>query len=196
MADTPHLAIAVLAAGSSRRFGEADKLKAKFRGKPLGLHASDTLAQMPCREGDRILVTADPHHACSRGWKQAGFTIVKNPNADEGMGTSVAVAARVARRAGCDALLIALADMPLVPRAHYQALASAALARGDDAIIASSDGTSRMPPAAFGKAHFDTLAQMSGDQGARVILAQGKTIVCPPEWLADIDTREALAALG
>lgn len=193
MADGFRVTTAILAAGRSRRFGKADKLRAPFRGKALGLHAAATLAKLASQH--RIIITSRLHHMCASGWQDAGFSLVKNPNADEGMGTSVAVAARIARRSQSDALLIALADMPLVPFAHFRALTEAAKERGNRAVIASHDGEARMPPALFGSAHFDALAQLSGDQGARALLANAEPVACSPELLVDIDTPEALAAL-
>lgn len=198
MADAARLTVAVLAAGQSRRFGTTDKLCAPFQGKPLGLHVCDMLARarFALRPQHRLVVASDETHPCARGWKDAGFSVVRNPNADEGMGTSVATAARIARRAGSDMLLIALADMPLVPVSHYAALVSRADASFKDQILASFDGHARMPPAVFGRGQFDILAQLSADTGARAMLANSETVDCPPEWLADIDTPEALAVLG
>ncbi|QUL37999.1 NTP transferase domain-containing protein [Erythrobacter sp. JK5] len=194
MAEAMRLMVAVLAAGASRRFGDADKLCAIVRDKPLALHVSDMLSRLDADH--HVVIAADENHPCAKGWQSAGFSVVRNPNADEGMGTSVAVAARLARRTQADILLIALADMPLVPLAHYAALVDAGQEMGASAIVASSDGASRMPPAVFGSAHFDALAELGGDQGARDLLQQGEPIACPPEWLTDIDTPEALAALG
>lgn len=192
MADSQRLAIAVLAAGQSQRFGLQDKLRVPFRGAPLGLHATDKLSRL--KADARFVIAARADHSCGRGWEYAGFSVVGNPNAQEGMGTSVAIAARIARRVGVDALLIALADMPLVPRTHYRALTNAAEMRGTEAVVASTDGAAAMPPAVFGSDHFDALAELSGDQGARALLSGAQTIACPPEWLVDIDTPEALAA--
>lgn len=109
------------------------------------------------------------------------------------MGTSVAMAARLALEARCDKLLIALADMPIVPETFYSALVQSA--DGPDRIVTSVIGDTRMPPAVFGSDHFPALAQSHGDKGARDLLAQGEAYPCPPEWLIDVDTPETLAAL-
>lgn len=198
MVDATRLTVAVLAAGKSRRFGASDKLCAPLHGKPLGLHVCDMLARarFALRPQHCLIITADQNHPCAGDWKQAGFSVVLNPIAGEGMGTSAATAARIARRSESDILLIALADMPLAPVAHYTALVEAAQARGSGAIIASSDGNDRMPPAVFGRDQFDALSDLTGDTGARALLADSETITCPPEWLVDIDTPEALQALG
>ncbi len=198
MAKAARLTVAVLAAGQSQRFGASDKLCATFQGRPLGLHVCEMLARarFALRPQHRLIITSDESHPCADGWKQAGFSVVLNPNANEGMGTSVAAAARIARRAESNLLLIALADMPLVPVSHYAALVEAVTLRGPEAIAASSDGQAKMPPAVFGRDHFDALADLSGDTGARVLLSDSETVDCQPEWLTDIDTQEALAALG
>lgn len=188
-----HPTIAVLAAGASRRFGEADKLLANFRGKPLGLHVPDALRDVPAAQ--QVIIAADEDHVCAKGWAEAGFSIVRNPNAVEGMGTSVAIAARIARRASASFLLVALADMPLVPLHHYSALIAQAQKRGAGAVTCSFDGASRMPPAVFGAHHFDVLAELVGDQGARRLLDEGDAIECPREWLVDVDTPGTLTTL-
>lgn len=198
MAELPRLMIAVLAAGQSRRFGSGDKLVAPFRGKPLGLHVTDTLGvgRSGLEAEARVVIAADDKHVCAGGWNKAGFAVVRNPSAAEGMGTSVATAARIARRGKADHLLLALADMPLVPPMHYSALAERGWSVGSTAIVASSNGEARMPPAVFGSDHFDTLTELDGDSGARTILGQGEVIECVSEWLVDIDTPEALAELN
>jgi CTP:molybdopterin cytidylyltransferase MocA len=110
------------------------------------------------------------------------------------MGTSVALAGQMAREAECDGLLIALADMPLVPRAHFDTLLRAL--EGQDDIVASRHADATLPPAIFGKAHFERLAAARGDEGARRWLGAARAIECPPEWLDDIDTPEDLARLS
>ena len=86
--------------------------------------------------------------------------------------------------------MIALADMPLVPREHFEALVDAWDA--SEPIVVSAVGDVRMPPAIFSSGQFKDLQQSSGDKGARVLLSQGLLVPCPPEWLKDIDRPEDL----
>ncbi|MEE4153819.1 MAG: NTP transferase domain-containing protein [Erythrobacter sp.] len=184
---------AILAAGASLRFGEADKLAIDYRGSRLGEHAAKGLAGaglMP-----RWAIVAVPDHPCAAGWRAHGFVVEVNPLAAQGMGTSVALAARLARAAGCEGLIIALADMPEVPPEHFLALAARVAARGPDAIITSALEGARLPPAAFGQAHFPMLEALGGDCGARALLRDGEVLDCPPEWLADVDSPGDLARL-
>mgnify|MGYP000135558774 CR=1 FL=1 len=192
MADRRNIGVALLAAGSSRRFGEADKLAVEFDGLLLGQHAAFAFPLEHVRCAWAIVPAFG--HPCEPGWRTMGFDPVVNKVAQEGMGTSVALAARLAQRERLDALTVMLADMPLVPASHYEALIAAVTAPDD--IATSARHEVRMPPAVFGCAHFGTLAQLSGDKGARDVLAQGRVIECPDECLIDIDTPEALANHG
>lgn len=185
------LGAALLAAGASRRFGEADKLCATFRGRALGEHAA---LAVPIEEFERAwVITSAPAHPCVPQWRARRFEPLVNPHAGEGMGTSVALAATLAEEGELDGLMIALADMPLVPASHFNAL----IAEWDasEPITVSAKGDVRMPPALFGSKHFKDLARSSGDQGARALIGQGLVVPCPPDWLADIDTPRALGAL-
>ena len=191
MASSPPVAVAVLAAGQSRRFGAADKLAAQFRGKPLGLHVTETLARLPFT--DRWLITSAADHPCVEGWRATGFTPVLNPYAATGMGSSVALAARLAQEAKARALLIVLADMPLVTALHFSNLIERA---APDALYASHTGTAPTPPAMFGSDHFAALQEASGDQGARALLRRAGTVPCDAAHLIDIDDPETLARLS
>ena len=141
--------------------------------------------------GCAVVIASHKDHVCRPAWEKAGFQVALNANADHGMGTSVALAALLAQKERCDAVLIALADMPFVPREQLCALIDAY--RGPEASVCSSDGNARMPPAIFGKAHLPSLATLSDDVGARPLLKNAKKLECPPEWLVDIDTPDALA---
>lgn len=193
MGEVPRLAVALLAAGQSRRFG-GDKLAAGFRGKMLGLHAAEALAQLAFAH--RWVIVSDAEHPCVPGWVAAGFVPVLNVDAAQGMGTSVALAGRLAREAEVDQLLIALADMPLVTQAHFAALLTRASPGGEGALVASTDGAAAMPPAVFGSTHFDRLVLASGDKGARALLGAAELVAAPQGTLVDVDDEAALRALG
>ena len=109
------LAIAILAAGSGRRFG-GGKVDAIVAGKPLGQWALDAALSIP---HDRLaVVVGEPAPQFARGCDR-----LVNQRAAEGLGTSAATAARWAQ--GSDALLIMLADMPLISPATLRKLAAA-----------------------------------------------------------------------
>ncbi|MEO1221079.1 MAG: nucleotidyltransferase family protein [Pseudomonadota bacterium] len=182
------LGVALLAAGSSKRFGVADKLTAHFQGRMLAEHAANAI---PVETFEKAwVVVAALGHPCEPTWRGCGFEPLVNSRASEGMGTSVALAARAAMGSSLDALLIVLADMPYVPLTHFEALIREY--NDGNAIAVSEAAGTRMPPAIFAKPHFEALAALGGDKGARTLLAKGKVVACSSEWLRDIDRVEDL----
>lgn len=182
------IGVALLAAGSSRRFGDEDKLAASFNGHALGEHAA---LAIPVEQFEKAwVITRAPDHPCEPQWRARRFEPLVNPNADEGMGTSVALAAKAAKEAELDGMMIALADMPYVQPSHFKALIDAWDA--SEPITVSAIGKVHMPPALFSSALFKPLMQSSGDQGARSLIVQGLVVPCPPEWLKDVDTLDDL----
>ena len=184
--------LALLAAGSSRRFGEQDKLGTDLRGKMLGLHAAEMLSSLSTRQ--RIVVASDRDHPCTQGWRALGFEIIVNNRADEGQSTSVQLAAKRALHMGASGLCICLADMPFVTAAHIQNLLDAF--DGKAQTVASSDNGIPMPPALFPASELGRLEALRGDQGARKLLDDAKLIHVNEPILTDIDTIEQLQRLN
>ena len=116
MADAPH--VAVLAAGRGSRFG-GGKLEANCAGKPLGRWALDAVAGAGL--GPDIIVTGPDGVSFADGW-----SALVNPHPERGLGSSLALAANVARDADAPSLLVLLADMPLVSSAYLRGLAAVA----------------------------------------------------------------------
>lgn len=191
MTDASSLCLAILAAGASRRFGKADKLAQTLHGKMLGLHISDNLSGMGFVK--KLVVTRNAGHDCARGWAQAGYEICENPDAADGMATSLAVAVRGAQASGCAGLVICLADMPFVPESHIKKLVAAFRPDNADDLIASSNGSAHLPPAIIGSGHFGALLALTGDRGARDLIAKARTIETDADCLADIDDPATLA---
>lgn len=180
-------ALILLAAGRSERFGAADKLEQPYLGEPLGFHVVTALEAVPFRA--RIAVVSDTQ----LDYAARGYRMVHNDRAAEGQGGSLSLCLPAARESGAQAVLVALADMPRVTAAHVYRLFD--VAEDESAIVASSDGARPMPPALFGAAHFDDLAALTGEFGARRLVARGRHVVTSPAELVDIDTPEQLAAL-
>ena len=168
--------VVLLAAGRSARFG-GDKLAAPFRGRPLGEHAAAMLAGVPFAA--HIAVTGPS----AVDLAALGFDCRRAP-AGVPMSMSLKIGIAAAAETDCDACLIALADMPLVPAAHIAAL----LAAHDGALTATLSGETRMVPALIARAAFPSIAALGGDQGARGLLRTATGVAAPPAWLVDIDT--------
>ncbi len=104
------IAAVLLAAGRSTRFGAANKLTATLGRLPLGLHAARAVAGLDVSV--RFVVTSPGETE----WPS--FEIVENDRPEDGMAHSLALGIAAARGYGADAVLIALADMPFVPKDH------------------------------------------------------------------------------
>ena len=180
--------VAVLAAGAARRFG-GGKLDAHCAGKPLGQWALDAVAQAGLAPGVLVVPEGDvPAFAAASGWP-----LITNPRADDGLATSVALAAGHALSEKRD-LLVVLADMPLVTPAHLTALVDAG------GLAASDHGEGRAGvPALFPLAVLPEVATLAGEAGAgRWLAARSdcRIIAAVPGSLADIDRPEDLARIA
>lgn len=176
------VALILLAAGKSRRFG-GSKLDALLDDLPLGLHAARTLADIPFAR--RVAVTG----RCAIDYAAEGFTVIPNRDPIGDMASSLRLGIGAVGEVA--AALIVLADMPRVTAAHVRELLVAG--GQDDAIIASSSGAAPCPPALFGRTHFPALLSQTGDRGARELIRGARVIIAPSGVLLDIDTPDDLA---
>lgn len=175
--------LAILAAGRATRFG-ADKLAAPLAGKPLALHA------LTAAHGTGLpLVWIGP--VVRPGYLTPEVEHLANPDAADGLASSVALAARVARDRGYPALLLHLADMPCVPAALLRQLAQTPA----PAACIHPDGRAGVP-ALIPAELYPALIALKGDKGAGPLLAARPdlTRLTPdPAQLLDVDTPAALA---
>ena len=172
--------LALLAAGQSRRFGDADKLSADVAGMPLALHA--VAALRPIAFLNRVAIIS----GTSVDFTAHGYRLIANPAPEAGLSGSVRLAADAAQQMGATAVIMALADMPCITTAQVERLLSQA-ARPDD-VIASTDGMRPSPPALFGAGQFAALGSLTGDEGARTLLRHARQIAAEPGTLIDVDT--------
>lgn len=187
-----HLAIAVLAAGAGTRFG-GGKLDVPVAGRLLGSYAVEAARPLGV---SKIVVGRPVPEFANEAMALGDAQLLKNKRADEGLGTSVALAAMQAAAAGAPALLLLAADMPLVTTATLRKLVKAC-AGGRPAAAVYPDGSFGIP-ACFPADWFAALAGLEGDKGAGALLlaADVAAVKVPAAELADVDTAEDLAALA
>lgn len=189
--DINQIAAVLLAAGTSSRFGDEDKLMADLGGKPVFAHALETLASMPFAELVAVVRPATQAPVIHRRLERRDYRILVNDQPDEGIsGSIVRAVEHLLPKRKCRGLLICLADMPYVPQSHYLRLCMAAV--DIRSVVASTDGFSSSPPAFIGRKHFPELLALRGDQGARALLSHGVQIETMGSFLRDIDTPEDL----
>jgi CTP:molybdopterin cytidylyltransferase MocA len=184
--------VAVLAAGRASRFG-GGKLDAACAGKPVGQWVLDAVATAQLAPGVIVTGPQVPAFAHAAG----GWSLLENPDPARGLGSSLALAAAAAL-AQARALLVLLADMPLLSAGYLARLAAipgpAATSYPDGAIGVPA----RIPPAML--ADFTDLAGAGG--GARLLRDLAGLQVLEPEeiMLLDVDRpadlQRAAALLG
>ncbi len=153
----------LLAAGSSSRFGANKLLHPLADGTPVAVaSARNLIAAMP----GSIAVVRPGSAQLEELLRDAGCEVVVCPNADEGMGVSLAFA--IAATSNEPGWLVALADMPLI---RVDTIRTIAAWVGGGAVIAAPVQQGRRGhPVAFCSVLRDELLALRGDEGARAIL--------------------------
>ena len=150
---TEQIAAVLLAAGTSSRFGEDDKLIADLNGKPVIAHTLEAVASLAF--GELVAVTRPIADApdIHRRLERRGYSILVNDRPEEGLASSIVRAVlHVMPIKRCRGILICLGDMPFVPQSHYNRICLAA--EDVRSVVASTDGFSSSPPAFIGRKHF------------------------------------------
>lgn len=182
----------LLAAGNSSRYG-GPKLLATIDGVSLIRRA----AQAALATGAVPLVVTGAY-ADRIGAEVADLDarIVYNGAWADGMGGSIACAFRqLVAQADAGAAILCPADLPRVGATQLQRLIDAHRA-APQRIVVSDFGAAQGPPCLFPRRCFAELAQLSGPQGARALLARHAdeiTRVAMPEAAADVDTPDDFA---
>lgn len=180
----------LLAAGSASRFG-SDKLRHAL---PHGVSIAVQAARHLRSAVQEIFAVVRPGaEELASLLKAEGCEIVTCENAAEGMGASLACAARAAGAA--DGYLVALGDMPYVRPASIAAVRDALA--GGAALVAPYFRARRGHPVGIARLFYDELLSLKGDEGAKHLLAahQSKLLKIPvgdPGVIRDIDKPEDL----
>lgn len=185
--------ILVLAAGSGRRFGgPGHKLDQPLAGARSVLATTIALAVRTLLP--LLLVTTAARAATVAGaLAQRDVLVLPDELAERGMGHSIA--AGVAERSGAPGWLVLPGDMPLVAPASI--LAVAAALEYHPVVHAAHRGR-RGHPVGFGAELYSELVRLTGDEGARRLLARYPAHAVELEdagVLLDIDTEADLEAL-
>jgi molybdenum cofactor cytidylyltransferase len=190
----------LLAAGIGQRFDPSGRRLKLLEPAPAGPHAGVPLALASARNLMTALETvcAVVRPAADASQQRlhalladAGCTLVICEQAYEGMGSSLACGVR----ASGDAFgwVIALADMPAIEPGSIRAVAQA-LRDGYDT-AAAFFGERRGHPVGFANSLYSALAALSGDDGARSVLAMQpphRVSVADRGVILDLDTPAGL----
>lgn len=188
------IVILIPAAGDATRMRGRDKLLEPVEGLPLLARQ----VRMAEATGCRVLVTLrlrDKARHAALATVNAPDRI-ELPDAAEGIAASLRAGAAWAQARRAMGLMVLLADLPDLETGDLERLL--AMFRHDPArpIRATDMSGQTGHPVIFPARLFGALTQLSGDQGARTVLAQEKVVTMPlPDQRAtmDLDTPEAWA---
>ncbi len=174
----------ILAAGSSRRFGE-NKLLAMYEGKSLIQRCFEALpARLP---GPAAVVTQyDAVEAMAGNY---GVSVIRNTAPELGISHSVALGTQ-ALGADCRGLLFLVADQPLLRQATVEGLLRCFAADPERIVVPTGAGR-QGNPCVFPRALFPELEALRGDRGGKQIIRRYPELVLeypiPPLELLDVD---------
>lgn len=184
----------LLAAGTSSRFGQANKLLETVEGQPIVRQAARTL--LAARVSRVVVVVGHEADRVRAALDGLALDVRVNPDYARGQSTSVRVGVRgVQAGADVDGAVFALGDMPMVRSETVDLLVDAFRCGLGDPLAAAYRGR-RGNPVLFGERHFEALDDASGDTGGREILLESDDASLvetgDPGVLADVDTPEDL----
>jgi molybdenum cofactor cytidylyltransferase len=186
------VAAIVLAAGTSSRMRDVHKLLVHLDGIPLLRRTVlETVASRAC---DVLVVTGHRERDVRASLGELPVTCVPNANYAAGLSTSLR-AGVTALDEDVDGVLVCLGDMPYVRAGDLDALIVAFESSDGDAVVVPMHGERRGNPVLWPRSLFPALLALTGDEGARSLLAAHPARILPvvvdaPGVLVDIDTPE------
>ncbi len=181
----------VLAAGAARRFGAVKQL-AQIDGEPLLRRVIRCAA--PAAERTWVILGAHAREI-EPLLTRSPVTTYFNMLWHEGISSSIRAGIELLPHS-CTAVMLVLADQPLIRTLDYTRLAQAWRA-APTTIVAAGYGTHAGAPAIFPRRFFSELQQLKGDVGAKSLLQQHAAAlhtVPMPRASFDVDTPADLAA--
>lgn len=191
---TQSAAILLLAAGAATRMRGADKMLQPVDGAPC----IRAMAARALATGARVVVTLPPDRPL-RGAALAGIGVetVVVPNAALGMSASIITG--LGAIGAASGVMIVPADMPGLGTSDFAEMLALHRNSPDRILRACTAGGEMGHPVLFPRQFFAELSEISGDMGARAVLARHADAITPVPLLGDralldLDTPEAWQA--
>lgn len=188
-------AILLLAAGASKRLGTPKQLL------PFGettLLEDTILKVLPLSERNVYVVLGAHAGRIEPIVKNLPIKIIKNENWESGMGSSISAGVcHIKQQKGIKKILITLVDLPLLKTSNYRELLNT-YETSTKGISVTKYLNNKGVPVIFDSSYFESLSQLSGEEGAKSILIQNKSDVAYYDAniaYFDIDTKDDYLAL-
>lgn len=182
------LAVIVLAAGVSRRFGAANKLLQPLQGQPLLMHVLQLAKQIPASQYCAVCSKETAPLASDNGWQ-----VVINPQPEQGQSSSLRLGLSACRDS--DGCLFLLGDQPFVTLETLQKLI-AAFGQEPHCIHGCRVEGRFSIPSVFPADVYEELLAQTGDVGGRQVMQahpeRVRMIDVASKEHFDIDTAEDL----
>lgn len=140
-------------------------------------------------------VSGTRHREAPEGRARVAIAEISAEEAELGLSRSIRTGMKTALREEAGAILIILADQPLVTSAMLDRLIECFLADPGHHFAAYHNGDAPSPPMLISSRLFSAMLELEGDQGARALLGQPGVrglVIAPeqPERLLDLDTEQ------
>ena len=187
----------LLAAGSSKRMGNKNKLLSEINGTKMIVHVAEQIKKSKINQ--IIVVTGYEAAQIQSSLKHLITNFVHNPKHNSGLSTSVKIGL-TSIPDDIDGVIIFLGDMPLIKSNHIDSIIEAFNPTEGRSICVPVCGRKRGNPVLWGKQYISEILSITGDVGAKHLLDEyshqiSEVNVDDDGVLFDVDTPEGLNIL-
>jgi len=188
--------IIILAAGESSRLGYPKQI-ARYKDKTLLQYAID--AAIGSKADKKVLVLGAFKDEIKKTFSGASIPNIPNPNWEKGMASTLIKGLEYLQKIEpVDQVVIMLCDQPFVDSKLINKL-MATQKKSGKGIVACEYSKTFGVPILFGKAYFEELMKLTGDEGAKKIAQAHEDdmeLVSFPKGKTDVDTEADLRDLN
>lgn len=192
MPSPKNIAIILLAAGESKRFGAAKQLLL-WKETTLLQNSINIISNLNILE--KYVVLGANEHLIQSKTSFADVQVLINKDWEMGLGKSIAFGVHhiLKNKKNIEGVLLLLADQPLINSEYLNTMINK-FKSGNHQIIASSYKNKKIGvPALFDSCYYDELTMLNSDKGAQFIIKKHKknvTVLSAEDLVLDIDTKE------